>query len=268
MRTEGGRQAAVTGEDNGAGTIGTDSDPAPRSSRLEIGPARTAQRGHLSTEHRELPGTLVPWVPQTPDSLWPELVLLGLQVAPGVLRGGNFERHRFDDRQPVALDAHELARVVGQQPHRADAEVAQDLRADAVVALVGLEAEPLVGLDRVEALVLQLVGADLVRPARCPALPGSGRAGRRAPRSAMRCIAASSCAPQSQRAEWNTSPVRHFECTRTSTSLAVADLAADQRHVRLAVELALEGVDAEVAVLGRQLRRRDPLDQRSVRMRY
>ena len=35
----------------------------------------------------------------------------------------------------------------------------------------------------------------------------------------MRFIAASSCDPQSHRAEWNTSPVRQLECTRTSTSL-------------------------------------------------
>ncbi|SKZ84039.1 Uncharacterised protein [Mycobacteroides abscessus subsp. abscessus] len=34
-------------------------------------------------------------------------------------------------------------------------------------------------------------------------------------------IAASSCGPQSQRSDPNTSPVRHSECTRTSTSLPV-----------------------------------------------
>src|SRR5581483_4463499 len=38
--------------------------------------------------------------------------------------------------------------------------------------------------------------------------------------SAMSFIAASSCSPQSQRREWNTSPVRHSEWTRTSTSSA------------------------------------------------
>ena len=48
---------------------------------------------------------------------------------------------------------------------RRDAEVAQDLRADAVVAPVLLEAELEVRLDRVAALVLQRVGAHLVRQA-------------------------------------------------------------------------------------------------------
>ncbi len=41
-------------------------------------------------------------------------------------------------------------------------EIGQDLGADAVVAEVGREAERLVGLDGVLALILQLVGADLV----------------------------------------------------------------------------------------------------------
>ena len=46
---------------------------------------------------------------------------------------------------------------------------AQDLRADAVVALIGLEPELLVGLDRVEPLVLQRIRADLVRETDAPA---------------------------------------------------------------------------------------------------
>ena len=49
-------------------------------------------------------------------------------------------------------------------------EIAQHLDAHAVVPLVGLEAEPLVGFDRVEPLVLQFVGADLVRQADAAAL--------------------------------------------------------------------------------------------------
>ena len=40
------------------------------------------------------------------------------------------------------------------------------------------------------------------------------------PSSAMRAMAASSWAPQSQRREAKTSPVRHWEWTRTSTGSA------------------------------------------------
>src|SRR3954467_6031598 len=38
------------------------------------------------------------------------------------------------------------------------------------------------------------------------------------PSSSIWRRAVSSCWPQSQRIEWNTSPVRHSECTRTRTS--------------------------------------------------
>ena len=62
------------------------------------------------------------------------------------------------------------------------------------------------------------------------------------PSAAIRFIAASSCGPQSQRSEWNTSPVRHFEWTRTITSVpvpisprtsATCDLAVDEAFVRV-----------------------------------
>ena len=55
-------------------------------------------------------------------------------------RGLGPERDPLDDRQAVALEAGALGGVVRQQTHRAHAEVDEDLRADAVVALVGREA--------------------------------------------------------------------------------------------------------------------------------
>ena len=71
-------------------------------------------------------------------------------------------RHPLDDLEAVALDAAVLRRVVRHQPHRRDAEVDEDLRADAVLARVGREAELEVGLDGVAAFVLQRVRAQLV----------------------------------------------------------------------------------------------------------
>ena len=53
--------------------------------------------------------------------------------------------------EAVALEADQLAGIVGDQTDGLEAEVEQDLRADAVVAQVGREAEPLVRLDRVGA---------------------------------------------------------------------------------------------------------------------
>src|SRR6185436_8897782 len=49
-----------------------------------------------------------------------------------------------------------------EEPHGANAQVLQNLNANAVVALIRFEAEPLVCLDRVEPLVLKLVRANLV----------------------------------------------------------------------------------------------------------
>src|SRR5690606_40741873 len=67
------------------------------------------------------------------------------------------------DPQAVALEADDLARVVRQQADRAQSEIEQNLRADAVVAQVRLETERLVRLHRVLPLVLQRIRADLVR---------------------------------------------------------------------------------------------------------
>ena len=69
-----------------------------------------------------------------------QLFLLGFQVAPARVGGGDLDRDALDDREAVALDAGELRRVVGHEPQLADAEVEEDLRARAVVALVGREA--------------------------------------------------------------------------------------------------------------------------------
>src|SRR4051794_10442912 len=83
-----------------------------------------------------------------------ELVLLGLQVAAVVEVGRDLDGHALDDAQAVAVDADDLLGVVGEDAQLADAQVVEDLGADAVVPQVGAEAEAVVGLDGVEALLL------------------------------------------------------------------------------------------------------------------
>src|SRR5262245_24815919 len=85
-----------------------------------------------------------------------ELLLLRLQVPARGVGGRHLERHAVRDFQPVSLEAHELARVVREQQDPVQAQLVQDLGADPVVALVRLEAQRLVGLHRVLALVLEL----------------------------------------------------------------------------------------------------------------
>ena len=97
-------------------------------------------------------------------------VALGAQVAEVLGRHVAGQRHPAGDLQAVALEPGALGRVVGQQPHRVHAEVDQDLRAGAVVAGVGGQAEVEVGVDGVGSGVLELVGLQLVQQADAPAL--------------------------------------------------------------------------------------------------
>ena len=71
---------------------------------------------------------------------------------------------------PCWLELRDLGRVVGEQADPADAELAQHRRRRPEVALVVAEAEVVVGVDRVQAAVLQAVGAQLVGEADAAAL--------------------------------------------------------------------------------------------------
>src|SRR5215469_3897189 len=100
-----------------------------------------------------------------------ELFFLGPKIVEILRVGLHLERDAFHDREAVALDAGALAGVVGDEAHLAHPEVDENLCAHPVVAQVRREAEALVGLHRVQALVvLQRVGLDLVLEPDPPAL--------------------------------------------------------------------------------------------------
>ena len=94
-----------------------------------------------------------------------ELVPLGAQVRLVVRVGDVRDRDLVGDRQPVAGQAGDLLGVVGEDADARQPEVDENLGADAVVAQVGRQPELKVRLDRVEALLLELVGAQLVEQA-------------------------------------------------------------------------------------------------------
>ena len=79
-------------------------------------------------------------------------------------------RDALGDVEAEALEPAVLDRVVRHEAHGRDAEVDQHLGADAVLAAV--DGEPLlqVGVDGVVALLLELVGPDLVAEADAAAL--------------------------------------------------------------------------------------------------
>lgn len=94
---------------------------------------------------------------------------LRLEIFLVLLRDWRYHRNPPHDGEPVALEPDELGRVVGHQPHRAHADVPQNLGADAVLAGVHGEAKLDVDLDGVVAVVLQVVGAELLAEPDAPA---------------------------------------------------------------------------------------------------
>ena len=95
---------------------------------------------------------------------------LGLQVV-GILRrhlGG--QRHAGADRHPMLLQALDFERIVGQQTDGRDGQVFENLRRHGVITLVGLVTEEEVGVNRIIALVLEIIRPQLVGQADSPSL--------------------------------------------------------------------------------------------------
>mmetsp|Transcript_3137 Transcript_3137/g.10615 ORF Transcript_3137/g.10615 Transcript_3137/m.10615 type:complete len:230 (-) Transcript_3137:760-1449(-) len=102
----------------------------------------------------------------------PHPLLLAAEVGDVLRVGLDMRRHALHDAQAVAGEARELFGVVGHEAHVPDAEVSEDLGAGAVLARVDGQAEFLVGIQRVDALLLQRVGVDLsAKPDPSPLLP-------------------------------------------------------------------------------------------------
>ena len=180
----------------------------------------------------------------------PELVLLGAQVRDVLVVRHRVQRHPLDDLEAVALDAAVLRGIVRHQPHGGDAEIDEDLRADAVLARVGREPELEVGLDRVAALVLERVRAQLVSEADAAALVAAQvdddplPLGRDLRERAVELHAA--VAPQrAEHVAGEALAVHPHEHV-----LLARHLAPHEREVLGVVEQRLEHVRGEVAVLG------------------
>lgn len=89
-------------------------------------------------------------------------VFFGLQVLIIVLVRRYFDWNIFNNFKAVSLKAYTLCRIVGDKSHLVHAELAQHLRAAAVVALIGLESEMYVCINGIKAFFLQLIGLNFV----------------------------------------------------------------------------------------------------------
>jgi len=80
------------------------------------------------------------------------------------------QRNPLRDFEPVPLQPHDLARIVGDQPDLAQPEVAENLRADPIIPQIGREPQMLVRLHGVHPRFLERIGVDLTFQADAPPL--------------------------------------------------------------------------------------------------
>mmetsp|Transcript_4917 Transcript_4917/g.21990 ORF Transcript_4917/g.21990 Transcript_4917/m.21990 type:complete len:547 (+) Transcript_4917:37-1677(+) len=204
---------------------------------------------------------LVALVPKHVTHLLP----LGLDV-PLVVQGDRGEeRDAADDRQAESLEAVVLGRVVGHEPDGPHAQVLKDLRSHAVLARIHGEAEILVRLHGVPALILQVVRAELVSEADATALlppevhDDAPPLSRNLLHRHVQLVAA--VAPGGVEDIPGEALAVHADQDVISGH-GVRVIAVHERHVLDAVELGPVGDGGELPVVGGDPRRRGPLHQR------
>jgi hypothetical protein len=91
-----------------------------------------------------------------------KFVTLGHQIAEHRGRPSDLERQPLCHGESISLDGNQLSRIIAQEAHGPYAWCLQYLNAYAVVTLVSLKSEPLVGLHGIEAIVLKVIRANLI----------------------------------------------------------------------------------------------------------
>ena len=189
-----------------------------------------------------------------------EPVALGAEVGLVVRVRHVLDRDLIGHGQPVTGQPGDLLRVVREDPDAREPEVDEDLRADPVVAQVSREAELEVGVDGVEALLLELVGAELVEQSDPPALLAQVQQHADAllldhRQRRLQLLAAIAA----QRVEHVTGQALRVHADEHI--VLTVDVALDERNVVLVVDQRAVPDGHELAEPGRELGRDDPLDQ-------
>src|SRR6516225_9139938 len=91
----------------------------------------------------------------------PHFLFFRLQVGERMRRRPDLAGNPFDDLDAGGGERAHLAWIIGQQPNARDAKVVKDRGRQAEIPEVRLEPERMIGLDRVDAGVLQLVSLQL-----------------------------------------------------------------------------------------------------------
>ena len=74
----------------------------------------------------------------------------------------DLQRNPFGNGQAIPFQSNDLARIIGQETDLFDAQINQDLRADAVITQIRQESQRFIGLDGIEPLVLQIISLELI----------------------------------------------------------------------------------------------------------
>ncbi len=233
--------------------------------------AQSSARTRKTPPGRKVKGVTFPrnnprvWIFQTRtvSQQMPHLCPFRLQIPFVVRIRLHANRHLLDDFQSVALQPDDFFRIVGQQPDGFQAEVHEDLRAEAVFAQVHVEAELFVRLNGVVALFLQFVGLDFRREADAasflPHIDNHAAAGvGDLPHGLMQLRPAIAAA----RAEHVAGQT--FAVDAHQNIFLPGHLAAHERQMMLAVGFRAIQMQIEIAVIGRQFHGLD-LAQRAFR---
>jgi len=96
----------------------------------------------------------------------------GFEIGAGAFGDGGLAGDAFDDANAGGFELVHFFGIIGEQADFAGAEFFEDFGGEAVFAGVGGKAEGFVGFDGVQALVLQLIGAEFIHEADAAAFLG------------------------------------------------------------------------------------------------
>jgi hypothetical protein len=92
----------------------------------------------------------------------PHLLAFGFEVAPAGFVDLGDAGHAFGDNDARRFDGAHFSWIIRHQTNRVHAKVAQDGSRELITAEVAFESEPFVGFHGIGAVILKLIGAELV----------------------------------------------------------------------------------------------------------